>query len=120
MAVNRGWAAQVRAVLAEAKPAHPVRVIGESEAWRRFEAEQQLQQIEPVEQSARARTIREVNRIALRYGWPQPVADALDTAGVGRLSDLDDDQLLELAERMRGLVDAALHACDLEDTLPAR
>ncbi|MCR6661869.1 MAG: hypothetical protein NVV60_01645 [Luteimonas sp.] len=120
MTVNRGWAAQVKAVLEEARPRQPVKGISDSEAWRRFEAEHRLQAPEPLEQSARARRIREINRIALRYGWPQPIAEALDAAGVGALGDLADDQLDDLAGRMHRLVDSALNACDLEDTLPAR
>lgn len=110
----------MRAVLAEAKPKHQAQGIGESEAWRRFEAEQFMQAPEPVDQSPRARRIREINRIALRYGWPQPISKALDDAGAGALTDLTDDQLDDLAAVMHRLVDCALNGCDPDDGLPAR
>lgn len=71
-------------------------------------------------QGARARSIREITRIAMRYGWWDAVETALDRARVPSLRHLDTPQLEGLAEHLQGMVENAMTLCDLADDLPAR
>lgn len=109
----------MRQVLNRAAPSSQARASGESEAWQRYQAEQALQAPEVLEQTPRARMTREINRIALRYGWTQPIVQALDAAGVGALAHLHDHQLEALAAHMRQLVESARYGYDPADALPA-
>lgn len=74
----------------------------------------------PLNQSARARAVREITRIAMRYGWWDAVEIALDRARVPSLRHLDTPQLEGLAEHLQGMVENAMTLCDLADDLPAR
>ena len=107
-------------MLAAAVPKPRAKATGSSEAWQRYEIEQQLQAPAPLEQTPRARAIREINRIALRRGWGSEVAKVLDEAGVSYLSELQDHEIEDLAARMRHLVDCAASGCDPEDDFAAR
>lgn len=107
-------------MLAEVRPSSPARATGNSEAWQRFEIEQRLQAPDALEQTPRARLVREINRIALRYGWTDPIVKALDAAGAAALGHLHEHELEALAAEMRRLVECAMSGCDLDDALPAR
>ncbi len=74
----------------------------------------------PLSQGVRARTIREITRISMRYGWWGAVEAALDKAMVPTLRHLETGQLEALAEHLQSLVENAMTACDLPDDLPAR
>lgn len=74
----------------------------------------------PLNQSPRARAMREINRIAAWRRWGDEVARWLDRAGVEALADLDDEQLEGLRDHMRRLEDCGHMACDLDDDFPAR
>ncbi len=76
--------------------------------------------VRSLNQGARARAIREITRIAMRYGWWDAVEMALDRARVPSLRHLDTPQLEGLAEHLQGLVENAMTLCDLPDDLPAR
>jgi len=56
-----------------------------------------------LDQSPRARAIREISRIAGQYGWGDEVARVLAAAGAATLPDLDDYPLTWLLERLRQL-----------------
>jgi len=92
----------------------------ESEAWRWFDASSAALEPAPLDQSPRARNIREINRIASRYTWGEAVKRILDKFGVTAVWVLSDDQVDELLARMRHLVDCAETGCDADDDLPAR
>lgn len=91
-----------------------------SEAWQWYQINMPPADAADIDQSVRARTIREINRIALRYQWGDAVARAVDRAGVRSLYSMTDDQLADTADTMRRLVDCAESGCDLPDVLPAR
>lgn len=91
-----------------------------AEAWQWYEINQPAAPLCDVDQSPRARNIREINRIAMRHGWGVEVARAVDHAGVSGLLAMNDEQVDELAVHMRHLVDCAESGCDLYDALPAR
>lgn len=122
MSVSREWIGQVREVMGEIGATRQApRPPGlETEAWRAYQWHEAHAAHPPLEQTPRARGIRQINRIALRYGWGQEVARHLDMAGAGALSDLQDYEVEELRAHMEQLVDRAMTACDLDDDLPAR
>lgn len=81
----------------------------ESEAWRTFQVFQS-HQAPPLEQTARARMIRAVNRIAAQFSWgPQAITIFLDTRGAGYIADLSEPQLEDLHERMLAYEDASMN-----------
>lgn len=115
MAVDRGWVGRVGAQL-EAMRANQATF--ESEAWRALQGDQQAPP-PPLDMAPAAVLIRRINRIALSYGWQSAVAHYLDTRGVGYLADLTLPQLEDLADRLDGYVDAAVHGHSIPDELPA-
>ena len=68
----------------------------------------------------RARSVREILRIAAFYNWPRVVERALDDAGVRSLTSLSDGDLEALLAHMRQLEDCARNALDPPDAPPAR
>lgn len=72
-----------------------------------------------IDVSPRARSMRSILRIARSNGWEDAITLFLETKGVSYLSDLNDVQLEDLLDRMRGYVDAAEMGCSLPDCLPA-
>lgn len=120
--VEQGKLAQLRRLVREAvseKPAPPVGA-AETKARRAFQLYDFNTALPCIAQSPRARAEREIERIAVTYGWQLAVVRALDAARVTSLAGLDDDQVDQLADRMRRLVDCAMSACDPEDAPPAR
>lgn len=77
------------------------------ESWRWYEINQACLSPAPIDQSERARNIREINRISTARGWGIAVEAALDRASVTGLNELDDSQLCDLVDEMRALVDCA-------------
>lgn len=120
MAVSRDWMRQVRDVMEEIQPGPPRVASPESEAWQRYDFNNQLLDAIPIEQTPRARDIREINRIATYRSWQSEVAAAVDRAGASGLNAMEDHELHDLAAHMRRLVDCAHNGCDLADDFPAR
>lgn len=73
-----------------------------------------------LDQGERARVMREILRISMRYGWCSVVEEALDRARAPALRHLDAAQLMALSDELKNLIDCAMTACDLADDLPAR
>lgn len=73
-----------------------------------------------LEQTRRARALREVERIVSWYGWQRELTRAMDAAEAVTLADLDDDALYALKARLRQLEDAAQNGFDSPDAPPAR
>lgn len=73
-----------------------------------------------VEQTARAREEREVERIAAWYGWQGEIVRALDAACVASLQGLSDHGVTALLARMRQLEECAQNGFDCPDAAPAR
>lgn len=72
-----------------------------------------------LDQGDRARALREISRIAMRYGWWSAVELALDEAKMPSLRHLETHQVVALSAHLRAMVDNAMTACDLTDDLPA-
>ncbi|TBV76836.1 hypothetical protein [Pseudoxanthomonas winnipegensis] len=97
---------QVEQLLGELAPARsPASKTPESEAWREFQLFEFNTAPAPVEQSWRARSVREINRIAVHNQWGDEVAAWLDRWEAYSLADLADEPLGQLLERMRHLQD---------------
>lgn len=118
MTVNKGWVQQVKAVVADIQRARPH--TAEARATRDFHRYQAHTRLPVLVQTPRARAEREIERIALTYGWQIAVSRALDAAGAVSVECLDDSQVDQLLERMRAYVDQAMTACDCEEAPPAR
>lgn len=73
-----------------------------------------------VDQSERARALRDIARISTWYGWGNEITRALDREQVGAAGELSDAALRELLRRMKSLEDSAQCGCDPEDAPPAR
>ncbi|WP_101926985.1 MULTISPECIES: hypothetical protein [Luteimonas] len=102
---------------ADTLPAMPV---DESDAWKRFNAFVQNDPLPCSDISEGAIAMREINRIAISYGWTREIQRFLDRERVSSLSALDETQLQELHERMTTLEDCAQHGCDSPDAPAAR
>lgn len=72
-----------------------------------------------IDNSPRARKMREILRIADAHGWRSAITLYLDTRGESHIADLSDPQLDDLHGRMLGYLDAAETGCSLADCLPA-
>ena len=72
------------------------------------------------EQTFRARTKREIHRIASWYGWSAEIDRALDAAAATSTARLNDDQLSRLLARMQQLEECVQNATDCPDAPPAR
>ena len=67
-----------------------------------------------------ANLIRQVRRLAKRYGWEEEVEQALERAGAPALKYLEPHQLEQLLERLQALEDCIQTPCDPPDAPPAR
>lgn len=72
-----------------------------------------------IEQSPKARSIREITRIATWYGWVNVVEQALDAVNASTLSQLAEDDLAALHQRMQQLVDCTNTGAGSPDAPPA-
>jgi hypothetical protein len=113
---------RVRSLLREAtkKPSRP-QSVDEAQQRKAFEL-YEFNSSPPVllEQSHRARSEREISRIASWYGWQAEIARALDAGTATCLADLDDDSIDELLTRMRKLEQCVQDGLDPPDSAPAR
>lgn len=75
--------------------------------------------LQPVDASPRARTMRDILRIARAHQWEDAIVHFLETRGVSYMSDLSEPQLGDLLDRMNGYVDAAEMGCSLPNCLAA-
>jgi len=109
-------------IAATSRPAPAPKPTPESEALRAFQVyEFNSVPVGPVvEQTPRARAIREINRIATWYGWPGEITRALDAAAATSLAGLADEELEQLVERMRHLEECVQNGGDAPDAPPAR
>lgn len=96
----------------------PVRVSSALE-WRGYNEDL----LAPVvlDQSPKARTLREIRRIAYRYPWgPMLIQRAMDDAGVAIETDLSEVEASILLMEIRRHDDRAQHVCDDDQAPPAR
>jgi len=74
-----------------------------------------------LDQSAPARAVREIGRIAARYPWgAEAIRRAMDRHAVVAAEDLGDTAIQDLLHEMRALDECAQCACDLDELPPAR
>ncbi len=92
---------RLRQLLREAVPVQPIPVSSpENEAWRAYQHHAYNIPAEPIDRSARAKAIREINRIACWHCWQSEVYRWLSNTLANSLGELDDRQLQELHAHM--------------------
>ena len=113
--------ARLRQLMSEAVPIQPATGANEEAAAKAFRLyEFNTAPTLVVEQTPRARTERNVERIAAWYGWAGEIARALDAVGACTVSELSDEALARLDARMRQLEDCVKEGLDCPDAPPAR
>jgi len=111
---------RIRALLEEAKPSRHRESTAEAAAargFRHFEGSDPFAYV--LDQSPRARTYREVIRLATRYGWQREVDSALDRARAMTLATMSDEDLEQLLQRLRTLEDCLHNGIGSPDAPPA-
>lgn len=74
-----------------------------------------------IDESRKARNLREVKRIAYRYPWGQMLIQrAMDRAGVSEDSELSEPDVDALLQEARKLDERAQYVCDDGEAPPAR
>ena len=111
---------RIRELLQEATPAKKKDIQPESRAMQAF---QRFQDHDAhgyiLDQSHRARTYREIVRLATGHGWQSEVDKALDAAQGMSLSSLSDEDLEALLQRLRRLEDCLHSGIGSPDSPPA-
>ena len=111
---------RIRELLQEATPAAKQSPPAESlaaQAFQRFQDHDAHGYM--LDQSHRARTYREIVRLATAYGWQGEVDKALDAAKGMSLSSLGDQELEALLQRLRRLEDCLHTGIGSPDSPPA-
>jgi hypothetical protein len=112
--------ARLRQLMSEAVPRKPAET-AESAALRLFQLHEfNSAPVVVVDQSPRARTERQVERIAAWYGWQAEIVRALDSECVASLQGLSESGLDTLHARRKQLEECAQHGLDCPDAAPAR
>jgi hypothetical protein len=114
--------ARVRALLNQAtrEPTKPLSAV-EAELQRAFAFyEFNTAPAEPLDQSPRARTEREIGRIARWYGWDGEISRHLDRCNAGSVSALSDEASAQLLDRLQRLETCMQEGLDPPDSAPAR
>ena len=111
--------ARLRQLMREAIPVEAPRPTAADTAAQAF-AYYAYNTAAPLEQNPRARTERNINRIASWYGLVPEITRALDAAQVCTMQDLDDDALEVLAARMQQLEQCMQDGLDSPDSPVAR
>ena len=101
--MTQGKVARLRQLISEAIVAVPTSAAESTgaAAFQRYESYMDPPLV--VDQSPRARAMRDVNRIARWYGWHGEITRALDAAEASSMLELSAEQLLALQARMRHL-----------------
>lgn len=112
---------RLRQLLSEAVPRTPEPSPQEAAALKAF-AIYEVNAPTPfvLEQTPKARAMREIMRIAGWYQWQGEIERALDTVGATTLGDLQEHELEDLLTRMRLLEDCVQNGTDAPDAPPAR
>ncbi|HLU91596.1 MAG TPA: hypothetical protein VKZ46_03335 [Pedomonas sp.] len=111
---------RLRQIIADAVPAEPPKGDAESEAWQRFQNFTANDPIPAFDTSLRARRIRNVNRIAISYGWIREIQHFLDQREAPSIQSLGDDELEAMHQHFMTLETCYREGCDLPDGPHAR
>lgn len=120
MTVSTKWVQQVENVLAEIAPRAKPATTPEFQALQAFQLYDFNAGHPAIEQTPRARAMREITRIATWYGWTGEIARVLDATGALSLAGLEEESLEELLTRMRLLEECVQNGGDAPDAPPAR
>lgn len=114
--------ARLRQLMSEAVPRNSKQSEQEAETNRQFRLYEFNAGLPPlvIEQTPRARSERDIERIAAWYGWNNEILRALDAARAESLQALSDSEVEELRDRMRRLEECVREGLDCPDAPPAR
>lgn len=118
--MSREKVSRLRQLLSEAVPAAPQKPADEADAWRRYQAFAENDPLPDLDTSTRARQIRNINRIAVSYGWTREIQHFLDRHELAGIGSLTDDQVDQLHLRMVTLEICVQEGCDPPDMPAAR
>jgi hypothetical protein len=111
---------RLRQLLSEAVPIEAPKSLGEQDAWRRWHAHAENDPLPCMDTSYRAKRIRDINRIAISYGWAREIQHFLDRQDAAGIASLDDDGIELLHDRMTALEGCVQAGCDPPEMPPAR
>jgi hypothetical protein len=112
---------RIRELLKDATPVRaPTAPSLDENRLRAFEYYEFNVSLPVVQQSPRARALREIARISTWYGLGAEVTRYLDRESVEVAGELSDDAVDALLSRLRQLEDAIQSGCDPADSPPAR
>lgn len=118
--MTQGRLAQLRRLIEDAAetPASEPALSSETQQRRAFQHYEFNTGHPALEQSPRARAIREITRIATWYDWVGEIERALDVAGVTSLPQLNDANLGVLLRRMQQLEECVQTGVGAPDAPP--
>lgn len=118
--MSRDNVSRLRQLLSEAVPQTPAKSTDEADAWRRYQAFAENDPLPNLDTSTRARQIRNINRIAISYGWAREIQHFLDDQDVAGIGSLTDSQVDRLHQRFVTLENCVQDGCDPPDMPAAR
>jgi hypothetical protein len=119
--MSREKVSRLRQLLSEAVPQTTVAPsVEETDAWRRYQAFAENDPLPDHDTSPRARRVRNVNRIAIWYGWTREIQRFLDNHDAASISSLDDELVERLHDHFVTLEQCVQEGCDPPDTPAAR
>ena len=121
--MNHEKVSRLRQLLSEAVPIakpQPQKSIEEDDAWRRYQSFVESDPLPALDTSRRARCVRNINRIAISYGWVREIQHFLDKSDAAGIGSLDEDAIERLHDRMVALEDCLQNGCDPPDIPAAR
>jgi hypothetical protein len=110
---------RLRQLMSEAIPRPASALAANEDAWRAYEA-YDFNTRPAADQGPRDIAVRTINRIAMRYNWPNEVQHFLDSRRFPSISQMPDADVEELLDRMRHLEDCIQNGCDSAEAPPAR
>lgn len=117
---HRDKLTRLRQLMAEAAPSKRPQHSDEADAWLRYQAHVDNTPLPALDTSLRARQVRNINRIAVSYGWTQELQRFLDRHDASGIGSLSDDQVERLNCRMDQLENCVQNGCDPPDMPAAR
>lgn len=107
---------RLRQIIADSVPIEPPKTHDEADAWRRYQQYVANSPMPAIDTSQRARWSRNINRIAMSYGWIGELQRILDEHEAASISALDDDAVETMHQRFVTLERCYREGCDLPDS----
>lgn len=106
---------RLRQIIADAIPIDPKPTDVEADAWRRYQQFACNDPLPALDGGDYARKVRNINRIAISYGWIGELQHQLDKREASSLQALDDTELEAVHDRFVMLESCYRDGCNLPD-----